>query len=52
MKRLWLLLVCTAFFGLGCGSQWDEFWRDLRGDNQKMRSDYPSASGTEEGSKR
>jgi hypothetical protein len=42
MKRLWLLLL--LFLLAGCASegskgQWDEFWKDLRGDNMKMRND-------------
>jgi hypothetical protein len=44
MRRLWPL-VCAAFLGLGCASDadkaaWAEVWRDLRGDNQKMRNDF------------
>jgi hypothetical protein len=43
MKRLCILLL-PCFFCLGCAaegekSQWDEFWKDLRGDNMKMQSD-------------
>ena len=43
MKRLWL--VCVLLFGLaGCAGdgnkgQWDEFWKDARGDNMKMRNE-------------
>ena len=44
MKLLWVL-ACALLFGLGCASdsdksQWDEFWKDVRGDNMKMRNDY------------
>jgi hypothetical protein len=44
MKRLVLLVCAVALaFGLGCASDpqgsWDEVWKDLRGDNMKMRSD-------------
>jgi hypothetical protein len=47
MRRICLfaLAMCLA---LGCASQsdkaqWDAAWKDLRGDNMKMRSDF---SGT------
>jgi hypothetical protein len=46
MKRrclLLCLLLGTLLLGAGCGSEWDEFWKDLRGDNQKMRSDFGRA---------
>jgi hypothetical protein len=45
MRRL-RALFCALLLGLaGCASdgskgQWDEFWRDMRGDNMKMRGDY------------
>jgi hypothetical protein len=44
MKRLGVLL-CALFLGIGCASdgnkgEWDEFWKDLRGDNMKMRNDF------------
>src|SRR5262249_42863331 len=45
MRRLRVLL-CALLFGLtGCASdgskgQWDEFWKDVRGDNMKMRGDF------------
>jgi hypothetical protein len=33
----------VLLLGLGCAGgdkgQWDEFWKDVRGDNMKMRSD-------------
>jgi hypothetical protein len=44
MKRLIFLFLCASslFCGLGCAGdgdkgKWDEFWKDVRGDNQKMR---------------
>jgi hypothetical protein len=46
MIRLWVLL-CALIMGLaGCATEgqkgsWDEFWKDLRGDNMKMRNDMP-----------
>ena len=48
MKRLGVLLcvlLCALAFGLGCASdstkgQWDEFWKDLRGDNMQMHNDF------------
>ena len=49
MKCLWIV-VCAILLSLaGCAgdgdkAQWDEFWKDLRGDNMKMRSDFPSAN--------
>jgi hypothetical protein len=44
MKRL-AVLLCALLFSLGCSSeggsgQWDDFWKDLRGDNMKMKSDF------------
>jgi hypothetical protein len=42
MKRLCVLL-CALLPVAGCASdkgEWDEFWKDLRGDNMKMRSDF------------
>jgi hypothetical protein len=41
MKRL-CVLVFALFLCAGCASdrdkgQWDEFWKDMRGDNMKMR---------------
>jgi hypothetical protein len=44
MKRLCVAL-CALLFVLGCASdgdkgEWDEFWKDLRGDNMKMHSDF------------
>jgi hypothetical protein len=47
MKRLGLLLCALVLlcWGLGCasdsGGSWDEVWKDLRGDNMKMRGDTP-----------
>jgi hypothetical protein len=48
--RLFLLL-CLLLFAGGCASdgskdQWNEFWKDLRGDNMEMRgfSDHHSDS--------
>jgi hypothetical protein len=45
MMRL-RLLGFALFLGLGCGcasdgdkGQWDEFWKDVRGDNMKMSTD-------------
>jgi hypothetical protein len=52
MKDL-LLLCFVLLFGLGCASEggpgtWDEFWKDLRGDNMLMRSDFAQAKATVE----
>jgi hypothetical protein len=43
MKRL-CLITCLLLFGVGCEAdgnkgQWDEFWKDLRGDNMRMSSE-------------
>jgi hypothetical protein len=45
MTRLWILLCALAFGVAGCAADgakdpWDEFKKDLRGDNMKMRSDF------------
>lgn len=47
MRRLWLL-GGVLVIGLGCSAdgdkgQWDEFWKDLRGDNMQMRSNFSDA---------
>ncbi len=46
MRRLCVLL-CALFTlaSAGCASegskaQWDEFWKDVRGDNMQMRDDF------------
>lgn len=47
MKRLRVLL-CALFAALGCmgcaseggKSQWDDFWKDVRGDDMEMKSDF------------
>jgi hypothetical protein len=37
------VLAVVLLLGLGCAAddkgQWDEFWKDVRGDNMKMRSE-------------
>jgi hypothetical protein len=43
------VLFCALLFCLGCSAggqrgQWDDFWKDLRGDNMKMRSDFGGTS--------
>jgi hypothetical protein len=42
MKNRWLL-AAALLLGVGCAAedkdQWDEFWKDLRGDNMKMQTD-------------
>jgi hypothetical protein len=52
MKRLCLLLG-LVLFGAGCSSdankgQWADFWRDLRGDNQQMRSNFGGGKDQDE----
>ena len=42
MRRI-RVLAFFVFLGVGCASdadkaQWDEFWKDVRGDNMQMRS--------------
>ena len=42
--RLPLLFVMIGLAGCAAEGQkgpWDEFWKDLRGDNMKMRNDLP-----------
>ncbi len=42
MRFLWLfgvLFLLAGCAGDGSKGQWDEFWKDVRGDNMKMRSD-------------
>jgi hypothetical protein len=34
------VLVCSGCMADGDKGSWDEFWKDLRGDNMKMRSDF------------
>jgi hypothetical protein len=46
MKCLRMLLCALLFSAAGCAAdgdkgQWDEFWKDVRGDNMKMRNDIP-----------
>ncbi len=51
MKRLRVLLCALLLSGLGCASergQWDEFWKDLRGDNMRMRSDFSGGMDTQD----
>ena len=47
MTRLSVLLcaLCVALGLSGCASDgkaspWDDFWKDLRGDNMEMKSDF------------
>ena len=47
MRYIWVLVCALSFSLAGCAGdgdkgQWDEFWKDLRGDNMKMRNDIPS----------
>jgi hypothetical protein len=49
MRRL-CVLAFALLFGLGCAAdgqkgQWDEFWKDLRGDNMQMRSSGAGIGG-------
>lgn len=44
MGRL-LVLLCALVLLSGCaadGHQWDEFWKDLRGENMEMRMKTPA----------
>ncbi len=34
-----IALLCVGCAADADKAQWDEFWKDLRGDNMKMRSD-------------
>jgi hypothetical protein len=49
MRRL-CVLAFALLFGLGCATeetkkQWDEAWKDLRGDNMEMKSDGGAIGG-------
>src|SRR5262245_65939065 len=49
MRRLGLFALAVVL-GLGCATEshqgpWDEFWKDLRGDNQQMRSSGADIGG-------
>jgi hypothetical protein len=52
MKRF-CVLFCALLFCLGCASEenkgmWDDFWKDVRGDNMQMRHGFSSPSGTDD----
>jgi hypothetical protein len=52
MKRLWVLLCALLCCG-GClteadKAQWREAWKDARGDNQNMRSDFGGGSSSDD----
>ena len=56
MKRRCLLLA-VLLSSLGCASvgdkaQWDEAWKDLRGDNMQMHGNFSAFSGKEDSSLR
>jgi hypothetical protein len=43
--KLFAVLACALFFCGGCsglfqGPEWDEAWKDARGDNMRMRNDF------------
>jgi hypothetical protein len=49
MRRLGVVLcaLVAALAVSGCASegrkgQWDEFWKDVRGDNMEMKTDFSS----------
>jgi hypothetical protein len=49
MKRL-CVLVCALFAAPGCasmfeGPEWDEFHKEMRGDNMQMRGDFSAPTG-------
>ena len=49
MKYLWVLVCALSFSLAGCAGdgdkgQWSDFWKDLRGDNMKMRNDIPGVN--------
>jgi hypothetical protein len=41
---LGLCLLAVGCSADGDKGAWDAFWKDLRGDNMKMRSDFGSAA--------
>lgn len=45
MKLLCVLSWLVVLVCMGCASdsskgQWDEFWKDVRGENMEMRNDF------------
>jgi hypothetical protein len=49
MKRL-CLFVCALCLGLGCATeadraQWNEVWKDARGENMQMRGGFSDSAG-------
>jgi hypothetical protein len=54
MKRVWaigcILLLCAGCLSEADKAQWNECWRDFRGDNQRMRSDFGSAGNPDDSS--
>ena len=51
MRRLWLL-GCALVFCAGCAAggdkaKWDEFWKDLRGDNMQMRTNFSAVTDSD-----
>jgi len=47
------LLFCALSFCLGCASEgetgkWDDFWKDLRGDNMQMKSDFTRTKASDD----
>jgi hypothetical protein len=55
MRRL-CVLALVLLLGLGCAAdddkgQWDDFWKDLRGDNMQMRSSGAAIGGWGAGQK-
>ena len=42
------LLVLVGCAASGDKGQWDDFWKDVRGDNMKMRSGWSQMQGTED----
>jgi len=52
MKRLCVFLS-ALFVGLGCASdadksQWDAFWKDVRGENMQMRGKFSGLDGLDD----
>jgi hypothetical protein len=46
---VFIVFCCAGCAGEGQKSQWDEVWKDMRGDNMKMRGFGTAAKESGEG---
>jgi len=47
------IFLCALLVGAGCASeankaQWDEVWKDLRGDNMQMRNNFADTTALDD----